>query len=270
VASTLRRTTLARPVAGLGLQRQQRHRPVPGEALVGGARPVVGLQQHVADPGGLAVVVAQGLAGLVGEHAALGDHRQLETLGNAGVQLDTTGHRLDRRHRLPKAETAARGGGVALGLPGPLQRRHQLAVSQHRAELRHRLVLGLEQQLRPDGPAGQRWRRLRHMHLHDGLRHVGRPHAQALQQLHAAQAERDGAWVARHVLARRAGVEQGDLGFGPQARGEQGQRQAHRAGTDDGQTAGGWGRLGGHVQGCGGRRSGRSSVRHGGPCRAGG
>ena len=59
-------------------------------ALRGARR--AGLERDRADPGGLAVVVRSASApcgpACVGEHAALGDDREVEALGDAGVDLD--------------------------------------------------------------------------------------------------------------------------------------------------------------------------------------
>ena len=66
------------------------------------------------------------------------------------------------------------------------------------------------------------------MHVQDGLGRSGLPGLQALQELHAAQTQGQGARVGGHVLVQRPGVEDGDVGVWQQARRMQGQRQAHR------------------------------------------
>jgi len=72
------------------------------------------------------------------------------------------------------------------------------------------------------------------MHLRDGLRHVGRPGAQPLQQLHAAQRQRQRARIAGQVLAGRAGVEQRDARLRQAPGGLQREGQARRPGADHG------------------------------------
>ena len=73
------------------------------------------------------------------------------------------------------------------------------------------------------------------MDFQDRLCEFGSPGAQALQQLHAAQRERQGAWVPGHVFLGGPRIEQRDTGFGQRARRVQGQRDADRAATDNGQ-----------------------------------
>ena len=120
----------------VGGKRQQGRGAVAREALEGQARRGA-FQNHLADPRGLAVVAGHRLANLIGEHTAFGHHGQVKTLGNTGVHLHATLHRFQRCHRRAEACAQARRLRRHLGLPGPLQRRHQSAVGQHRAELRH-------------------------------------------------------------------------------------------------------------------------------------
>ena len=70
-----------------------------------------------------------------------------------------------------------------------------------------------------------------------GLDRVGlghRPGLQALQQLHAAQRQRQGAGVGRDVARQRPGVKQGNARPWQRAGGVQAQGQAHGPGADDG------------------------------------
>ena len=72
-----------------------------------------------------------------------------------------------------------------------LQRRDDAAVAQHRAEHRHACSRARDAHLGLAEPVGEQRRRrgrlLRHMHLEDRLHPLGRPGAQPLQQLHAAE-----------------------------------------------------------------------------------
>src|SRR5207248_5688903 len=114
-------------------KRQERRRTLPREAFVGHAGPRLG-EPHLADPRGLPVVVAQRLARLLGEDAAFGDHRDVEALGDAAVELDALRDRLQRADRgAEAAREALRLAGARLH-PRLLQRRDDGAVWQHRAE----------------------------------------------------------------------------------------------------------------------------------------
>ena len=246
---------------GRGGQRQQRQRAIAGEALDRQAGRGAD-QRGSADPGGLPVVMRDGgpepaaarqapgsrrvVAGtarrrpgrtphLVGEDAAFGDHRQVEALGDAGVHLDATiGQVAQVGHRPAEAAVQALRRQRLGRLPGALQASHQRAVSQHGAQHGHGLVAGA--QVHGVGHAAQAegGRRLRNHHLGDGLHARGRPGAQPLQQLHAAQRQRQRAGVARHVLVSRPGIEQADLGPRQPLGSQQRQGQPGRAGADDG------------------------------------
>ena len=190
------------------------------EALVGdaaGARTIVAREGRDADPGGLAVVVAQrrpvrGGDELVlrrrGEDAALGNDGEVEALccGDPGVDLDPA-RRLDL---LQRRDVAAEAIEEALGRarlrlePRRLQRRDDGAVAHYRAEHRHRLVDGADRQRRlaeaPRQRAEQRRRVLRDVNLGDRLRAFGPPRAEPLQQLDAADRERERARIGADVL----------------------------------------------------------------------
>ena len=120
--------------------------------------------------------------------------------------------------------------------PGRLQRRDDAAVGQHRAEQRHRLVDRADAQRRLAEPAaeqrGRRRRRLRHVDLEDRLGQIGAPGAEALEQLHAAERQRERARVAGDVLVGRARVEQRDARLRQRLRRVEGEREADRAGAD--------------------------------------
>jgi hypothetical protein len=87
------------------------------------------------------------------------------------------------------------------------------------------------------------------MHLHNGLGRLRRPHAQALQKLHAAQAQRQCACITGHVQPGGAGVKQCDVRVWHQPRRLQRQRQAHGACAHHGDAPGGGGGCGwGHLE----------------------
>ncbi len=197
------------------------------ETLEGHAGGAV-LDRDGADPGGLAIVVHHRLAHLLAEHAAFGHDGQVEGLGHPGVDLDPAWNGLERRHR--GAESRLQTLPVGLGQPGGLQWRDEVAVAQHRAEHRHRL-LGRTQ---VHGGVPERRRCLRHLHLEDGRRIGLRPDLKALEQLHAAQRKRQRTGVAQDIPLERARVEQGDLGMGQGARGQQCQGEPDRTGSDHG------------------------------------
>ncbi len=205
-------------IAGFGqrirAQRQQRQRAVACEAFEG-ARRRAAVQRDAADPGGLAVVALQRLAHLLAEHAPFGDHRQVETLGDAGIQL----HRV--RQRLQRFDTAWRSG-CAGGSGRRSPRRASRAAAAppggrsrapHRASapLRRRRECSTSRRVAAPaaGPARQPRRRLRHVHLHDRLRIGGGPAVQPLQQLHAAHRQRQGARVGADIVVGARGCRTG-------------------------------------------------------------
>ena len=201
----------------------------PGRAAV---------ERGAADPRGLTVVTRQRLARLLREHAAFGDHTQVEALGNAGVEFHAIVQCLEVTHRGAKTRLQSMRLLLHRLQPGALQRRHQLAVAEHRAEHRHALLCGVDAHLGRAECAEypQRWQRLqhlRHVHLRNRLCRIGRPGTQALQQLHTAQRQRQGARVGAHVLRRITLVEQAHARMRQHTRGVQRQRQAYRAGADD-------------------------------------
>ena len=180
--------------------------------------------------------MVQPLASLLGEHAALGDDGEVEALDDAGVDLDAAVRQvLQCRDRRAEARAQPLRLGARHGQPFALQHGHQLAIGQHRAEHRHRFVGGPDAQLGFVGQAGQRQagrRLLRDVHFADRLRRLGRPAAQTLQQLHAAQRQRQRASVGGHVLVERARVEQRDPSLRQHLRRVQRQRQPDRSGSD--------------------------------------
>jgi hypothetical protein len=94
---------------------------MPREALHRQARGSA-VQRGRADPGRLAIVARQRLARLLREHAAFGDHGQVEAFGDAGIQLHAVGQRLQRGHRAAEAAVQALRR-LACGVqPGLLQR----------------------------------------------------------------------------------------------------------------------------------------------------
>ena len=213
------------------LQRQQGHGPLAREALEGRARQTA-FERDLSDPRRLPVVVRDRLARLIGEHAAFGDHREVEALGDAGVDLDAAAvtEALQCRDRRAEAAVQTLRFARAGGQPRRLQRRHDVAVAQHRTEHRHGLVGGADAQfgLAERGPAR---RLLRHMHLENRLRAGRIPGAEPLEQLHAAERERQRARVARDVELRRAGIEYRHRRLRQRARRVQRQAQAHRTGA---------------------------------------
>jgi len=74
--------------------------------------------------------------------------------------------------------------------------------------------------------AAERGRLLRDVHFDDRLGRLGPPRAEPLEQLHAAEREREGARVARHVLVDLPCIEQRHVRVGQRARRVQGQREA--------------------------------------------
>ena len=188
------------------------------------------------------------LARLVGEHAALGDHRQVMRLDDAGVDLDA----IRPRHHRADLGAPARGQALRLrragGQPRGAQRRDDGAVARHRTELCLAFMFGADQQLglATRAPAGQRQQveqgglLLRHVHGQDrrGLGGDLRPQAEPGQVLHRALRQRQGAGVGRHVVFGRQGVVDRDLQLRQAALRLQREHQPDRTGADDGQPLG--------------------------------
>ena len=175
-------------------QGQQGQRSVAGETLISHAdRTVIGQNQRT-DPGILQIVPADGLARLLGEHTALSDNGQVETLGNAGIDFNASLRRLERLQIFHRgAEATAQSARLKRhkSIPGRLQRRDQLAVADHRAKLRHALLGRAQAHFGFSRGAEQRVsqgrRRLADIHLQNRLCQTWIPNRQALQQLHAAE-----------------------------------------------------------------------------------
>jgi hypothetical protein len=123
--------------------------------------------------------------------------------------------------------------------PDLLQRRDDPAVAQHRAEHRHGFVDGADRQLGLAEARRERGQQRRcmlgHVHFADRLRVLGTPRAEPLQQLHAAERERERARIGADILVDRTRVEERDLCLGQRARRMQGERQPDRSGADHGQ-----------------------------------
>ena len=239
-------TSAARAV----LQRQQRGRAVAREALerdAGAARRRARLERDLADPRGLPVVVAQRAARLgsrrqralrVGEHAALGDDRQVEALGDAGVDLDPAVDVLQRRDRRVEAAVQALRGSRALrprARPPAAARRCRRRSAPRRAAAPPRRSRGCAAPARrtscraaPSSTAAacDTWT------SRIGCAQLGAPGAEPLEQLHAAERQRERARVAGDVLVGRARVEQRDLRARQRARRVEREREADRTGAD--------------------------------------
>ncbi len=83
------------------------------------------------------------------------------------------------------------------------------------------------------GTDGDARRRLRHVHAPDRRRCRGLPRAQAFEQLHAAERQRQRARVGRDIAVDRTGIEDADARRGQAPRRKKGQCQPHRAGAHD-------------------------------------